>query len=45
MALKAARKIPTYLHVDLISAQNNGNVLADTLQITVPIWHVLIRDP
>ena len=34
----------TYLHVDLVAAENNGNVLANTLKITVPVGDVLVRD-
>lgn len=33
-----------YLDVDLVSTKNNGNVLADTFEITMPIWDVLIGD-
>lgn len=33
-----------HLDVDFVSAQNNGNVLANTLDITMPIRHVLVRD-
>lgn len=32
------------LYVDLVAAQNNGNVLADALQVTVPCWYVLVSD-
>ena len=34
----------TYLHIDLVTAENDGDVLADTLQITVPVGDVLVRD-
>ena len=34
----------TYLDIDLVAAQNNGNVLADALQVTVPCWYVLVSD-
>ena len=34
----------TYLHIDLVTAENDGDVLADTLQITVPVGNVLVRD-
>lgn len=34
----------TRLHVDFISAQYNGNVLANPLEITVPVGHVLVCD-
>lgn len=33
-----------HLDVDFVSTQNNGNVLANTLDITMPIRHVLVRD-
>ena len=32
----------TYLHIDLVAAENNGNVLANTLKITVPVGDVLV---
>ena len=32
----------TYLHVDLVAAENNGNVLANTLKITVPVGDILV---
>lgn len=34
----------SYLHVNLVTAENNRNVLADTLKITVPVGHVLVGD-
>jgi hypothetical protein len=34
----------TNLNINLVSAQHNGNVLANTLKIAVPIWHILIGD-
>ena len=34
----------SYLHVDLVAAQNDWDVLANTLKITVPVRDVLIRD-
>lgn len=34
----------TYLHVDLVTAENNGNVLAHPLKITVPVGDVLVGD-
>ena len=33
-----------HFYVDFVSAQHNGNVLADTLKITMPVWHIFIRD-
>ena len=33
-----------YLHVDLVAAKNDWDVLANTLKITVPVRDVLIRD-
>ena len=34
----------THLDIDFVSAKNNWNVLADTLEITVPVRHILVRD-
>lgn len=34
----------TDLDIDLISAENNGDVFADTLKITMPVGHVLVSD-
>ena len=34
----------SYLHVDLVAAKNDWDVLANTLKITVPVRDVLIRD-
>jgi len=34
----------THLHVNFVSAQHNRNVLAHSLQITVPVRHVLVRN-
>lgn len=36
--------ILTDLNINLVSAQYNGNVLANTLKIAVPIRHILIGD-
>ena len=33
-----------HLNVDFVSAQNNRNVLANALEVTMPIRHVLVRD-
>ena len=33
-----------YLHVDLVAAKNDWDVLANTLEVTVPVGDVLIRD-
>ena len=38
------RASPSYLHVDLVAAKHDRDVLADTLEITVPVGHVLVRD-
>lgn len=35
----------TYLDVDLVSAEDDGDVLADSLEVAVPVGHVLVRDP
>ena len=37
-------KIWGYLNVDLVSAENNRNVLADAFQITMPVGDVLVGD-
>ncbi len=34
----------THLHVDLVTAEHDGDVLADTLEITVPVGDVLVGD-
>lgn len=33
-----------YLDIDLVTAEDDGDVLADTLEITVPVGNVLVRD-
>ena len=33
-----------YLDIDLVSAKHNRNVLANTLEVTVPIGHIFVRD-
>ena len=33
-----------YLDVDLVSAEDNGNVFADTDQVSVPVGDILVRD-
>ena len=32
----------TNLHVDLVTAEDDGNVLANTLEITMPVGHILV---
>jgi len=32
------------LHIDLVSDENNGNVLADTDEILVPLGDILVGD-
>ena len=34
----------TYLHIDLVSAQYNRDILADALEVAVPVRDVLVRD-
>ena len=34
----------THLDVDLVSAEDDGNVLADALEVSVPVGHVLVCD-
>lgn len=36
--------IRTHLDVDLVAAENDGDVLADTLEVTVPVGDVLVGD-
>ena len=33
-----------YLDVHLVTAQHDGDVLANTLKVTVPVGHVLVGD-
>jgi hypothetical protein len=32
----------TNLHIDLVSAKDDGDVLADTLEVTVPVGNILV---
>ena len=41
---KGAREV-TYLDVDFVTAQYNRDILTDALKITMPVGHVLVRDP
>lgn len=34
----------THLDIDFVSAKNDWNVLADTLEVTVPVGHILVCD-
>ena len=34
-----------YLDVDFVTAQDDGDVLAHSLEVTMPIGDVLVRDP
>lgn len=34
----------TYLDVDLVTTQHDRNVLADSLQVSVPVGNVLVGD-
>ena len=34
----------TYLDVDLVTAQHNGDVFAHTLEVAVPVGYVLVGD-
>jgi hypothetical protein len=36
--------IQAHLHIDLVTAKNNGDVLAHTLKIAMPVGHVLVCD-
>lgn len=33
-----------HLNIDLVSTQDNGDVLADTLEVAMPVGHVLVGD-
>ena len=35
----------THFHVDLVTAQDNRDVLADALKVTVPVGHVFVGNP
>lgn len=35
----------TYLNIDLVSTKNDGDVLTDTLEISVPVGDVLVGNP
>ena len=34
----------TYLDIDFVATENNGDVLAHSLEITVPVGDILVRD-
>lgn len=34
----------THLDINLVSTQNDRDVLADSLQVPVPVWYVLVGD-
>ena len=38
------KKTRLYLDVDLVSTKNNGNVLTDTFEITMPVGDVFVGD-
>lgn len=40
-----ARRVVTHLDVNLVSAEDDGDVLADALEIAVPVGDVLVGDP
>lgn len=44
MSMVLPPKRVAHLHIDLVTTQNNGNVLANPLQITVPVGNVLVCD-
>lgn len=35
----------THLHIDFVTAQDNGDVLADALKVAVPVGHVFVGNP
>ena len=42
--IESEERTKTHLNVHLVSAQHNGDVFADTLEITMPIGNVLVCD-
>lgn len=42
---KVGEKISTYFNVDLVTAENDGDVLAYSLEVTVPVGHIFVCDP
>ena len=38
------RQQNTHLDINFVSAQHDGNVLAHSLEVTVPIWNILVCD-
>lgn len=42
--LQVVRKKRAYLNIDLVTAKNNGDVLTDTDEITMPVGDVLVGD-
>lgn len=43
-ACSARHATATYLDVDLVTTENDGDVLTNTLEVTVPVGHVLVGD-
>ena len=35
----------THLHINLVTAQDNGDALADALEVAVPVGHVFVGNP
>ena len=44
MLWRLAERTKTNLDVDLVSAKDDGDVLANTLEVTVPVGNVLVGD-
>jgi hypothetical protein len=42
--LARLKRTGSYLDVDLVSTEDNGNVLTNTLQVSVPVGYVLVGD-
>jgi hypothetical protein len=42
--LARLKRTDSYLDVDLVSTEDNGNVLTNTLQVSVPVGYVLVGD-
>ena len=34
-----------HLHVNFVATQHDGNVFADTFEVTMPVWYVFVCDP
>jgi hypothetical protein len=41
---RSIEKSDTYFDVDFVTTQHDGDVLADSLKITMPVWNVFVCD-